>query len=407
MASDGELLNSLSESYALAASRKEIIFYRDFIKKNGVSNLFNTIEEVINTEKISLLLVDISLDGIDPFSIFHLKQKYNVMVVLVALDDEYKFGWISSSLATIADLVLTSDYVSVDRYRQSGVNAHFLPLPVETPKEFSVNKKDFKHDISFVGRIAADKGYRVEFKDYLDMPEHGFNITWLGDSQGQESNYLSRSGMFEVFNKTLINLNFSDVVTYATKDDPLLNRIRCIKLRPFEIAAAAGFCLSEFSIGLEKCFKDGEEIVFFKNKEELVDKIDYYLSHPDEAKKIAKAGQKKVIKNYSSEITAKNFEQLIHESLSMVGEDLFKEKQKPQVSKLFVINFASEIAANAFNFLANFKITLFFRELTFLFRFLSRISVTLGLGTTTKLTTIIFYRVFKILVSSMINRLRT
>ena len=145
MASDGELLNSLSESYALAASRKEIIFYRDFIKKNGVSNLFNKIEEVINTENISLLLVDISLDGIDPFSIFHLKQKYNVMVVLVALDDEYKFGWISSSLATIADLVLTSDYVSVDRYRQSGVNAHFLPLPVETPKEFSVNKEGCKH----------------------------------------------------------------------------------------------------------------------------------------------------------------------------------------------------------------------------------------------------------------------
>ena len=42
-------------------------------------------------------------------------------------------------------------------------------------------------------------------------------------------------------------------------------------------------------------FIENEEIVFFRNKQEFVEKIQYYLNHEDERKRIAQAGRKRLI----------------------------------------------------------------------------------------------------------------
>jgi spore maturation protein CgeB len=65
--------------------------------------------------------------------------------------------------------------------------------------------------------------------------------------------------------------------------------------RCFEIPATKSFMLSQYSEDLSILFKDGIEAVYFNSYIDLKHKIEYYLFHDNERKKIAEAGYNKLI----------------------------------------------------------------------------------------------------------------
>lgn len=67
--------------------------------------------------------------------------------------------------------------------------------------------------------------------------------------------------------------------------------------RCFEIPAIGGALFSEHSNDLATLFKDGKEAVFFKNKEDLICKVKYYLQNPTELKSIKENGNASVKRN--------------------------------------------------------------------------------------------------------------
>lgn len=69
--------------------------------------------------------------------------------------------------------------------------------------------------------------------------------------------------------------------------------------RVYETIGRGGFIIHPYIKGMEEEFTDGENIVFYEynNFEQLREKIDYYLTHEKERKKIQKAGQKFVREN--------------------------------------------------------------------------------------------------------------
>ena len=60
-----------------------------------------------------------------------------------------------------------------------------------------------------------------------------------------------------------------------------------------------GFLLSNYQKELSDSFKEGKEMVLFYNLEDCLDKIDYYLNHEEERKKIAYAGYKAVNERFN------------------------------------------------------------------------------------------------------------
>lgn len=86
-----------------------------------------------------------------------------------------------------------------------------------------------------------------------------------------------------VFKQSRINLNIS---RRGIKSG--------IPLRAFDIMGCGGFLLSNFQADLLDGFVPGEDFVYYESKEDLLQKVDYYLSHEEERQTIAKNGHDKV-----------------------------------------------------------------------------------------------------------------
>lgn len=67
-----------------------------------------------------------------------------------------------------------------------------------------------------------------------------------------------------------------------------------IPLRAFDIMGAGGFLISNYQPELLDYFVPGEDFVCYESKRDLLEKVEYYLSHDEERKAIARNGHGKV-----------------------------------------------------------------------------------------------------------------
>lgn len=64
---------------------------------------------------------------------------------------------------------------------------------------------------------------------------------------------------------------------------------------------AGGFVLTNYQPGLEEIFRIGEELVVYEDKNDMADKVLYYLTHDEERKEISMRGRKRVEEHYRLE----------------------------------------------------------------------------------------------------------
>ncbi len=74
-----------------------------------------------------------------------------------------------------------------------------------------------------------------------------------------------------------------------------------IPLRAFEILGSGGFLLSNYQSDFADCYVEGEDYVSFESKDDMLDKIEYYLSHEKERAEIADNGLRRTIENHTYE----------------------------------------------------------------------------------------------------------
>ena len=97
--------------------------------------------------------------------------------------------------------------------------------------------------------------------------------------------------MPKVFAMSKVNLNFT------------IPNIRSgIPLRVWDVLGAGGFLLTNFQAELPMYFKEGEDLVSFYGKEDLVEKAKWYYTHEAQRKQIARNGHEKVKKYHSYEV---------------------------------------------------------------------------------------------------------
>jgi len=180
---------------------------------------------------------------------------------------------------------------------------YYLPMAADPSVHRKIalsdgDKESYGSDLSHVGA-----GYFNRRNFFLGLLDYNFKL-WGNEWDGagaistilqDEGRRVSTDETVKIFNSTRINLNLHSS-TYTKGVNPHGD---FVNPRTFELAACGAFQLVDERSLLAEVFEAGKEVVTFNDLQSCRNAIDYYLSHPDEAKKIADASQKRVLENHT------------------------------------------------------------------------------------------------------------
>ena len=160
---------------------------------------------------------------------------------------------------------------------------------VKLEDEFFAKRRDV-----LLGMIRKKTTVR-ERKEIMQLLASRFHTTLYSPSDSsmipelENRGYLNyRTEMPVMFANTAVNLN----ITLRTIESG-------ISLRVLDVLGAGGFLLTNYQAEIPMFFTNGEDLVMYESREDLVDKIKYYLEHEEERKQIAKNGQKKIQEHFT------------------------------------------------------------------------------------------------------------
>ena len=334
-----------------------VIDYFDLYFQNGKKGFEEIILNHIVDNQIDLIFINF-VSGDLTFDLEFLRLLSTKCFMLMNFyDSELFFEPIDRYYAQCADLVIlptSSDFTH--NYTLLGINAISTMSLFDTGL-YKKKELDKDIDISFVGDIS--KKSRKEFLDHLVAS--GYKVELFG--HGTKNGGVSFDKMTEIFSRSKINLNFSDTVEervfnkYTNTDYSLVPNIMKymtqLKGRSIESALCGGFVLTQYATGIKELF-DEDEIAVFKDKEELLEKVKYYLTHDAKREQMEEKAYKKALQRYDASTA---FSRLL-ESLDMQntdGKTIYTDKE-------FLLNYTSYHTLYLFNFLFKLRFHNFIEE---------------------------------------------
>jgi spore maturation protein CgeB len=237
------------------------------------------------------------------------------LVVNWGTDDSWKFVQASRFFAAHVDLHVTTDRTTAEAAPSCGLNNVFLSQWAASAATFAEPclSPSCRYDVSFVGSMY---GYRAEW--IAALRASGIAVSCFG--HGTDNGVISAAEIPKIYRTSRISLNFSGSGQNPGGAERL--DTRQIKARTFEVPGAGGFLLTEIAPELERYFAIGIEIGTFASAGELVERVRYYLDHPDERDAIARAGHAKAIAEHT-------YEQRISEILQKLQPLQAKRQAQP------------------------------------------------------------------------------
>jgi len=198
------------------------------------------------------------------------------------------------------DLMLAYRHANLPEFMQAGarrvelLRSWYVPDRSHPVTLTSEEQTMFKTDVVFIGHYEPDQRM-----DYLEaIVTHGHQLRLFGPTKYWKKplahstvlQHLAPTSMVwrEDYNRALCGARIA--LCFFSK----LNRDTYTR-RCFEIPATRTLMLSEYSEDLASLYLEGVEADYFRSREEMLAKIDYYINNPDKASQVAEAGYRKVI----------------------------------------------------------------------------------------------------------------
>ncbi|MBY0436486.1 MAG: glycosyltransferase [Cyclobacteriaceae bacterium] len=220
--------------------------------------------------------------------------------IIVSYSPDDMFNPANQSLSYIKsiplfDLHVTTKSYNVSELKSLGASSVFFignAFDPQIHKSLNMDKTDVERlgaDVSFIGSWERER-----FEYILFLAENGISVKVWGADWAKYANrnlnlkvvpagawYLEYA---KVLNASKINLCF------LKKGNRDLQTTRSI-----EIPASGGFMLAERTNEHLELFREDYEAAYFSSKEEMLKKVNFYLTNSEERQRIAAAGQKRCV----------------------------------------------------------------------------------------------------------------
>lgn len=295
-----------------------IYFPYERLLEVGRDKMNQELLELVKKEKPDIFFAVMFTDELKKDILDEIK-KYTKSVAWFC-DDHWRFDNYSRFYSPHFSWIVTTYSKAVDKYNKIGyknvIRSQWACNDFIYKPAGDIDNQNYKYEVSFVGQKNSAREKIIN-----KIKAAGINVQAFGS--GWENGRVSPEKMIEIFCSSKINLNLNppqsgfDLKSFgrlflkrsSNKFIPdfwhlpsnirewFQKKIPQIKARPFEIAGCGGFVISGMADDVGNYYKDGEEMVFYKNTDDLIDKIRYYLSN-NESEKIRKAGYDRTIKEY-------------------------------------------------------------------------------------------------------------
>lgn len=163
--------------------------------------------------------------------------------------------------------------------------------------ELSLGQEYFKDDVQLAADVLGMEVSARERETVLKVISEKYPVRLYTSSEIPEcllNGKLEKMGYADyekelplIFCNSRINLNITSKTILSG-----------IPQRVFDILSCGGFCLTNYQKEIAEYFEDGTELVMFYDETDLLNKVEYYLKHEEERKKIAENGYKKVLESF-------------------------------------------------------------------------------------------------------------
>ena len=311
------------------------INYAEYFKLNGPLKLETFIENTIKENQIDIIFIFIFNNNFEFSPLFLSSLKNKCKLVFWLFDEEFLQQTFTKYYTQTADAVIITDYLGRAYYEKLDIPTILYFSSYSKSEYFPVEVKK-EYDVTFVGEV------RDERLKYINLlKDNGIKVEIFG--RGSKNGIVSMEEMNIIFNKSKINLNFTavQIIPWIQKFDTVtVNRVKQNKGRPIEIALTKNFCLSEYAPSLKYVFEIGKEIDYFRNADELLTKVKYYLENENIRNEISNNAYNRAINEYESDIYLKKvlielFEKLNNSTYKNQDECLIYESDYFKKRRLF------------------------------------------------------------------------
>lgn len=224
-----------------------------------------------------------------PVVVRRITEELGIPTVNLSLDDkqgwagETSSGWRAGAvdITAVFDLYGTSSRVTCEWHMVEGGRPLYMPEGFDA-SAFAPRVVEPDLSVSFVG---VAYGFRMSAIEYLRDCSIDVTPFGAGWPNGKADDIIA------IFNRSVINLGMGGI-EYS---EDLTN----VKGRDFEIpGTGGGMYLTSFNPDLALHFHVGREIVCYRNRDEMVELIRYYLARPEEAQAIATRARERSLRDH-------------------------------------------------------------------------------------------------------------
>jgi spore maturation protein CgeB len=275
-------------------------FYTPFVEK-GKEAMNRELLEMVKRERPDLTIFALYTDQFIPEIVEEMKTYTTTLCYF--FDDDWRVEF-AEAWAPRFHYFTSPRTHTLRRHRDRGfTNVIYSPFGYN---HFVYQKRggaSKSYDVSFVGGFHPYRKWLIE-----SLRKAGIKVAVWG--HGWPEGKIDQDRMIDVFNQSKVNLNLSNSVSWDARyllssRKAVRNTLQSsktteqIKGRHFEICGCGGFQLSYYTEDLERHFEINREIVIYMDRDDLIEKVRYYLKHDEEREAIAEAGYRRAASQHT------------------------------------------------------------------------------------------------------------